>query len=80
MVEIRLATADLLERVSAAALVQLLEAVETVAAVAHDLARLRHVPELLRELQDPDLRLDDLLFGRHCTSRRPLRLCRSYRI
>jgi hypothetical protein len=56
---IRAATADLLQCLFTAALVQLLEAIEAVAAVAHHAARVRHVSELLRQFQQPHLRLDD---------------------
>jgi AspT/YidE/YbjL antiporter-like protein len=44
---------------------QLLEPIEAVAALAHDLAGLGHVAELLRQLQQPDLHLDDLLVLAH---------------
>src|SRR5579884_18594 len=49
----------------AALRVQLLEPVEAVAAVPHDLAGPGHVAELLRQLQQPDLHLDDLLVLAH---------------
>src|SRR5262249_22788029 len=46
-------------------LVELLEPVEAVTAVPHDPARSAHVTQLLRQLQQPHLRLDDLLLRRH---------------
>src|SRR5262249_47204665 len=61
----RLLAADLLQRQLAAFVVELLEPVEAVAAVAHHLAGLADVAELLGELQQPNLGADDLLFGRH---------------
>jgi hypothetical protein len=39
-------------------------------AVAHDRAGLRHIPELLRQIEDPDLGLDDVLLSRHSPPRR----------
>jgi hypothetical protein len=60
----RLLAADLLQRQLAACIVKLLEAVEAVAAVAHHLAGLADIAELFGELQQPDFRPDDLLFGR----------------
>src|SRR5262249_39753223 len=48
----------------AALLVELLEPVEAVAAVAHHFAGLADIAELLGELQ-ADLDADDLLFSRH---------------
>ena len=65
-----LLAADLMQRQLAAGVVQLLEPVEAVAAVTHDLAGLANVAELLGKLQQSNLRADDLLFGR---SRRPNR-------
>ena len=61
----RLAPADLLQRQLAAFVVQLLEAVEAVARIAHHLAGLAYIPELLGELQQADLGADDLLFSGH---------------
>ena len=61
----RLAAADLLQRQLAAFVVQLLEPVEAVAAVAHHLAGLADIAELLGQFQQPDLRSDDLLFLGH---------------
>ena len=66
--EIRFPAADLAERVFATGLVQLLEAIEAVAAVAHHLAGLGDIPELLGELQHADCGLDDLLLSRHALS------------
>jgi hypothetical protein len=66
--QIRLAAADLLERLLTALLVQLLEAIETVAAVPHDPTRLGHIPKLFRQIENPNLRLDDLLRSRHPSS------------
>ena len=57
---------DLGQRHFAALLVQLLKAVETVAAVSHNLAGLRHAAELLGQLQQADLCFDDFLFRCHC--------------
>jgi hypothetical protein len=48
-----------------ALLVELLEAVEVIAAVAHHLAGLADVAELLGQLQQSNLGADDLLFSRH---------------
>src|SRR5439155_26321463 len=62
----RLPLADLGQRQLAALLVQLLKAIETVAAVSHHLARLGYAAELLGQLQQADLGFDDLLFRRHC--------------
>jgi len=59
---------DLLQALFAVAVVLLFEAIEAVAAVPHDLARLRDVAELSGEFQHADFRLDDLLFSRHRTS------------
>ena len=61
----RLAPAQLLQRHLAAGLVELLEAIEAVPRIAHHLAGLAHVPELLRELQQPHLRTNDLLVLGH---------------
>jgi hypothetical protein len=61
----RLLAADLLQSEFAALLVELLEAVEAVAAVTPHLAGLAHIAELLGQLQQPNLRADDLLFGGH---------------
>ena len=61
----RLPLADLGQRQLAALLVQLLKAVETVAAVSHHLAGLGHAAELLGQLQQADLGFDDFLFLRH---------------
>src|SRR4028119_1763106 len=61
----RLAPGQLLQGKLAAGLVELLEAVEAVARVAHHLAGLGDVPELLGELQQAYLHADDLLLVRH---------------
>jgi hypothetical protein len=45
--------------------VELLEPVEAVAAVAHHFAGLADIAELLGELQQANLGADDLLFSRH---------------
>jgi hypothetical protein len=58
----RLAAADLLQRQLAAFVVQLLEAVE---AVAHHLAGLAHIAELLGQFQEPDLGSNDFLILGH---------------
>ena len=57
----RLLAADLLQRQFTAFVVQLLEPVEAVAAIPHHLAGLADVAELLGQLQQPDLRSDNLL-------------------
>src|SRR6202022_3724415 len=61
----RLAAADLLQRQLASFFVQLLEAKESVAAVAHHLAGLAYIAQLLGQLQQSDLRPNDLLLLRH---------------
>src|ERR1700758_2433317 len=61
----RLFTADLLQRQLTTVVVEFLEPVKAVAAVAHDLAGLADVAELLGKFKQPNLRTDDLLFGRH---------------
>ena len=61
----RLLAADFLQAQFAALVVELLEPVEAVAAVAHHLTGLADVAELLGELQQANLSADDLLFGRH---------------
>src|SRR2546430_4401118 len=61
-----LAARDLRQRQLAALLVELLKAIETVAAVSHHLAGLGHAAELLGQLQQADLGFDDFLFLRHC--------------
>ena len=67
----RLLAANLLQRQFAAFVVQLLEPVEAVAAVAHHLTRLAHIAELPGQFQQPDLRSDDLLFLGHVVRLRP---------
>src|SRR5690606_32313137 len=62
----------LLQRELSAFLVQLLEPVEAVARVTHDLAGLAHVPQLLRQLQQAQLRSNDLLHLRHCRFSSPV--------
>ena len=61
----RLAPRQLLQRQFAAGVVKLLEAIEAVARVAHHLAGLADIAELLGQLQQPDLGADDLLFLGH---------------
>src|SRR5262249_9643875 len=61
----RLLATDFLQGQFAALLVELLEPVEAVAAVAHHLAGLADIRELLGELQKAILGADDLLFSRH---------------
>src|SRR5262249_14619783 len=61
----RLLATDLLQRQLAACVVKLLGAIEAIAAVAHHLAGLADIAELFGELQQPNFRADDLLFGRH---------------
>src|SRR5215831_14478398 len=55
-----LTAADFLQSQLAAFVIQLLEAVEAVAAVAHHLAGLADVAELLGQFQEPELYADDL--------------------
>lgn len=55
VVQIGLAPADLAQTLFTTPLVERLEAIKPVAALPHDLARLRHVPQLLRELENPQL-------------------------
>ena len=87
----RLAPGNLLQRQLAAFLVELLEAIEAVAAVAHYPAGLAHIPQLLGQLQHAGLRSNHFLCLRHLPSpsvrglrrsvRRPepsVRLSRSY--
>src|SRR6266487_4027024 len=61
----RLLAADLLQRQLAAFVVEFLEPVEAVAAVAHHLAGLADVAKLLGKLQQPNLGTDNLLLGGH---------------
>src|SRR5512133_1153977 len=61
----RLLAADLLQSQFAALVVELLEPVEAVAAVAHHFAGLADIAELLGELQQANLGADNLLFSRH---------------
>src|SRR5256884_2158041 len=61
----RLLAADFLQGQFAALIVELLEPVEAVAAVAHHLAGLADIAALLGELQQANLGADDLLFSRH---------------
>src|SRR5690606_4239020 len=65
ILQVRLPARHLLQRELSAFLVQLLEPVEAVARVTHDLAGLAHVPQLLRQLQQAQLRSNDLLHLRH---------------
>jgi hypothetical protein len=62
----------LLQGKFAAFVVQFLEAVEAVPAVAHHLAGLADVAELLGQLQQPGLGADDLLFLGHVLGLRPV--------
>src|SRR5215204_791386 len=61
----RLAPRQLLKRQLAPGLVEILEAIEAVARVAHHLAGLAHVAELPGELQQANFGPDDLLFLGH---------------
>jgi len=61
----RLAPGHFRQRDFAAFLVEFLEAVEAVAAVAHDLAGLGDIAQLPAQLQQPDLGPDHLAFCRH---------------
>ena len=67
----RLPAADLLQGQLATFVVQLLEPIEAVAAVAHHLAGLADVAELLGQFQQPDLHSDDLLVLGHIADLRP---------
>ena len=58
----RLAAADLGQRDLAAFVVEFLEALEAVPAVAEHLAGLADIAEFARQLQQPDLGANDLLF------------------
>src|SRR5262249_56977288 len=62
----RLAPADLLQRQLATFVVQLFEPVEAVPAVAHHFAGLANITKLLGQLEQTNLRSDDLLILRHC--------------
>src|SRR3954451_3378669 len=61
----RLLAGEFLQGEFAAGVVELLEAVETVARVAQHLAGLAHVAELLGQLQQAELGADDLLLLGH---------------
>jgi len=61
----RLLVRQLLQRRPAARVVECLEAFKAVARVAHHLAGLAHIAELLGELPEPRLGTDDLPFRRH---------------
>src|SRR5580692_10049728 len=61
----RVAPRQLLQRQFAAGVVKLLEAIETVARVAHHFAGLADIAELPGQLQQPYLGADDLLFLGH---------------
>jgi hypothetical protein len=61
----RLAAGQFLQGELAAGLIKLLEAIEAVARVAHHLAGLADIAELLGQFQQPDLHADDLLLVRH---------------
>src|SRR5437868_710316 len=61
----RLAPADLLQCQLAAFVVQLLEPIEAVPAVAHHLAGLADIAELFGQLQQTHLHPDNLLLLRH---------------
>src|SRR6516164_4572576 len=65
VLQYRLLAADFLQGQFAALVVELLEPVEAVAAVAHHLAGLADIAELLGKLQQANLGADDLLFSRH---------------
>src|SRR5579863_7690930 len=61
----RLSTRQLLQRQFAAGVVKLLEAIETVARIAHHFASLADIAELPGQLQKPNLGADDFLFLGH---------------
>jgi hypothetical protein len=64
VLRVGLGLGDLGQRQLAALLVQIAEAAEAVARVAHHPTGLRHAAQLLRQLQQADLGLDHLAFGR----------------
>lgn len=49
----------------AVGLIEFLEAIEAVSAIAHDPAGFRHIPQLLGQLQQSRFGLDDLRAGGH---------------
>src|SRR5215813_237453 len=65
ILEIRLAPTQLLQCRFSPLCVQFLKAINTISAVAHDLARLRDVAQLLSQLQQSQLYLDHFLRGLH---------------
>ena len=65
ILEERFLSRDFLQRGLASGLIELLEPIETIPAIAHQLAGLRDIPELLGQFQNTHLRLDYLLLGRH---------------
>jgi hypothetical protein len=65
VLQYRFLAANVLQCQLAAFVVQLLEAVEAVAAVAHHLAGLVDIAELFGKLQQSNLGTDDLLLGGH---------------
>src|SRR6202011_2067396 len=69
----RLLAADLLQRQLAAFVIEILEPVEAIAAIAEHLAGLAHIAKLPGELQQAHLSLDNLLVLRHrwCPHKRP---------
>src|SRR5215831_11663087 len=67
----RFAAADLLQRQLAAFVIQLLEAVKAVPAVAHHLTGLAHVTKLFGQFEQTDLRSDNLLVLGHSRDLRP---------
>src|SRR6266496_3242356 len=68
ILEIRLLARNLRQRRLPARLVQLLEPIEAVPTEPEHLARLGHAAQRLRQLQQSELVLDNLLFLRHLTS------------
>jgi len=65
VLQYRLAAADLLEREFAALVVEFLEPIEAIPAIAHQLTGLADVAELLGQFQQPDFGADDLLILGH---------------
>src|SRR5690606_8399911 len=68
VLQVRLLARDLRQRRLAAGLVQLLESIEAVPAEAEHLARLGDTAQRLRQFQQSELVLDDLLILSHLTS------------
>src|SRR5205823_9745330 len=68
ILQVRLLARNLRQRRFTARLVQLLEPIEAVSTEPKYLTRLRHAIQRLRQLQQSNFVLDNLLFLRHLTS------------